>query len=178
MDTIKGLALIGTFIGVLIIFAMWVSLWESVWQASVEPTRGAIYETRLNRLGPSPCLRSSWMWWRSRGLSKNRDGRIWGRTFGGGHRVWFRFICLSETRPITCGAVTSRSDPVINSRRATVVDCLPGHDDMDLLFEGRSGSILLATRVLPSLLAGIALRFSTNSARSIDRKSPAPTQGM
>ena len=126
MDTIKGLALIGTFIGVLIIFAMWVSLWESVWQASVEPTRGAIYETQLNRLGPSPCLRSSWMWWRSRGLSKNRDGRIWGRTFGGGHRVWFRFICLSETRPITCGAVTSRSDPVINSRRATVVDCLPG----------------------------------------------------
>jgi hypothetical protein len=44
---------------VLIIFAMWVSLWENVWQASVEPTRGAIYDTRLNRLGPSPCLRSS-----------------------------------------------------------------------------------------------------------------------
>ena len=42
MDTIKGLALIGTFIGVLTIFAMWVSLWENVWQASVEPTRGAI----------------------------------------------------------------------------------------------------------------------------------------
>jgi hypothetical protein len=39
MDTIKGLALIGTFIGVLITFAMWVSLWENVWQASVEPTR-------------------------------------------------------------------------------------------------------------------------------------------
>ena len=35
MDTIKGLALIATFIGVLIIFAMWVSLWENVWQASV-----------------------------------------------------------------------------------------------------------------------------------------------
>ena len=35
MDTIKGLALIGTFIGVLTIFAMWVSLWENVWQASV-----------------------------------------------------------------------------------------------------------------------------------------------
>ena len=30
MDTIKCLALIGTFIGVLIIFAMWVSLWENV----------------------------------------------------------------------------------------------------------------------------------------------------
>jgi hypothetical protein len=38
MDTIKGLALIGTFIGVLTMFAMWVSLWENVWQASVEPT--------------------------------------------------------------------------------------------------------------------------------------------
>jgi hypothetical protein len=24
---------------------MWVSLWENVWQASVEPTRGAIYDT-------------------------------------------------------------------------------------------------------------------------------------
>ena len=64
MDTLKGAALIGTLIGVLITFAMWVSLWENVWQASVEPTRGAIYETQLNRLGPSPCLRSSWMWWR------------------------------------------------------------------------------------------------------------------
>ena len=46
MDTLKGAALIGTLIDVLITFAMWVSLWESVWQASVEPTRGAIYETR------------------------------------------------------------------------------------------------------------------------------------
>jgi hypothetical protein len=31
--------IIATFIGVLVIFAMWVSLWENVWQASVEPTR-------------------------------------------------------------------------------------------------------------------------------------------
>ena len=67
MDTLKGAALIGTFSGVLIIFAMWVSLWENVWRVSVEPVRGAIYETRLNRLGPSACLRSSWMWWRSAG---------------------------------------------------------------------------------------------------------------
>jgi hypothetical protein len=44
MDT---MALIGTFIGVLIIFAMWVSLWENVWRVSVEPVRGAIYDTRL-----------------------------------------------------------------------------------------------------------------------------------
>jgi hypothetical protein len=35
MDTLKGAALIATFIGVLTIFAMWVSLWENVWQASV-----------------------------------------------------------------------------------------------------------------------------------------------
>ena len=34
MDTIKGLALIGTFIGVLITFAMWVSLWENVCRVS------------------------------------------------------------------------------------------------------------------------------------------------
>ena len=65
--SIQILSLIGTFIGVLIIFAMWVSLWDNVWRVSVEPVRGAIYETRLNRLGPSPCLRSSLMWWRSAG---------------------------------------------------------------------------------------------------------------
>jgi hypothetical protein len=56
-DRLKGAALIATFIGVLITFAMWVSLWENVWQAAVEPTRGAIYDARLNRLGPSP----TWM---------------------------------------------------------------------------------------------------------------------
>ena len=67
MDTIKGLALIATFIGFLTIFAMWVSLWDNVWRVSVEPVRGAIYDTRLNRLGPSPCLRSSWWWWRETG---------------------------------------------------------------------------------------------------------------
>ena len=33
MDTIKGLALIATFIGFLTIFAIWVSLWDNVWQA-------------------------------------------------------------------------------------------------------------------------------------------------
>jgi hypothetical protein len=37
-DRLKGAALIGTFIGVLITFAMWVSLWENVRQASIEPT--------------------------------------------------------------------------------------------------------------------------------------------
>jgi hypothetical protein len=67
MDTIKGLAIIVTFLGVFTIFAMWVSLWENVWRVSVEPVRGAIYDARLNHLGPSPCLRSSWMWWRAAG---------------------------------------------------------------------------------------------------------------
>jgi hypothetical protein len=33
IDTIKGLAPIGTFIGALITFAMWVSLWGNVWQS-------------------------------------------------------------------------------------------------------------------------------------------------
>ena len=58
-DRLKGAALIASFIGVLAIFAMWVALWENVWRVSVEPDRGAIYDARLNRLGPSPCLRSS-----------------------------------------------------------------------------------------------------------------------
>ena len=37
MDTIKGVALIATFIGFLTIFAMWVSLWDNVWRVAVEP---------------------------------------------------------------------------------------------------------------------------------------------
>jgi hypothetical protein len=60
MDTIKGLALIATFIGVLTVFAMWVSLWENVWRVSVEPTRASIYSARI---GPSPCMLKSWSWW-------------------------------------------------------------------------------------------------------------------
>jgi hypothetical protein len=67
VDALKGAALIATFIGFLSIFATWVLLWENVWRVSVEPVRGAIYDARLNRLGPSPCLRSSWMWWRTAG---------------------------------------------------------------------------------------------------------------
>jgi hypothetical protein len=76
MDTIKGLALIAAFIGFLTIFGMWVSLWDNVWRVSVEPVRGAIYDTRLNRLGPSPCLRSSWMWWRCKSSWQRRFVRI------------------------------------------------------------------------------------------------------
>ena len=64
-----GVAVVATFIGVLITFALWVSLWENVWQASVEPTRGAIYDAQLNRLGPSPCLRSSWCGGGRRGVA-------------------------------------------------------------------------------------------------------------
>jgi len=47
IDALKGAALIGTFIGVLITFAMWVSLLENVLQASVEPTRAQIYKVRI-----------------------------------------------------------------------------------------------------------------------------------
>ena len=39
LDTLKGAALIATFIGFLTIFAMWVSLWDNVWRVSVEQTR-------------------------------------------------------------------------------------------------------------------------------------------
>jgi hypothetical protein len=67
MDTLKGVALIGTFIGFLSIFAAWVLLWENVWRVGSNLFVGQYYDTRLNRLGPSPCLRSSWMWWRSAG---------------------------------------------------------------------------------------------------------------
>jgi hypothetical protein len=37
LDKLKATALIATFIGVLTIFAVWVSLWENVWRMSVEP---------------------------------------------------------------------------------------------------------------------------------------------
>jgi hypothetical protein len=45
LDMPKGAALIATFIGVLTIFAVWVSLWDNVWRGdnvwrvSVEPVR-------------------------------------------------------------------------------------------------------------------------------------------
>ena len=55
-DKLKGAALIATFIGVLITFAMWVSLWENVWQAAVEPTRGAIYDARTQSPWPFAML--------------------------------------------------------------------------------------------------------------------------
>jgi hypothetical protein len=32
MDTIRGIALIATFIGFLTVFALWVSLWDNVWR--------------------------------------------------------------------------------------------------------------------------------------------------
>jgi hypothetical protein len=50
IDILKGAALIGTFIGVLAIFAIWVSRWENVWQVSVEPTRAQIYKARIGPL--------------------------------------------------------------------------------------------------------------------------------
>ena len=61
MDTIKGLALIATFIGFLSIFATWVLLWENVWRVSVEPTRANIYKARI---GPSDCLAPIAPWWK------------------------------------------------------------------------------------------------------------------
>jgi hypothetical protein len=66
-DVLKGAALTIAILGFIAACATWIQMWESAWQVAVEPVRGAIYETRLNRLGTSPCLRSSWMWWRSAG---------------------------------------------------------------------------------------------------------------
>jgi hypothetical protein len=50
MDTLKGVALVIAFLGFLATCATWIHIWDSTWQAAVEPIRGAIYETRLNRL--------------------------------------------------------------------------------------------------------------------------------
>jgi ABC-type uncharacterized transport system involved in gliding motility auxiliary subunit len=60
MDTIKGLALIATFIGFLTMFAMWVSLWDQTWRIAVEPTKANIYSAKMISL--SPCTKSWWHW--------------------------------------------------------------------------------------------------------------------
>ena len=68
MDILKGAALIATFIGVLITFAMWISLWDSVWRTAGEPTRVNIYSAEMIRaVEHSACLRSLWMRWRTAG---------------------------------------------------------------------------------------------------------------
>ena len=60
MDILKGAALIGTFISVLITFAMWVSQWDSVRRTAVEPTRANVYSAQMSRaLDHSACMRSS-----------------------------------------------------------------------------------------------------------------------
>jgi hypothetical protein len=58
IDTLKGAALIGTFIDVLTIFAMWVSLWENVWRVSVEPTRANVLQRRNESCAQSLALPS------------------------------------------------------------------------------------------------------------------------
>jgi hypothetical protein len=68
MDTIKGLALIGTFIGFLTIFSMRVSLWDNVWRVVVQPVRSQAYTTQMSRaLDHSAGFRSSLMRWRLAG---------------------------------------------------------------------------------------------------------------
>jgi hypothetical protein len=49
IDTLKGAVLLGTFIGVLIVFAMWMSLWENVWSVSVEVQSMRLDSTGLGR---------------------------------------------------------------------------------------------------------------------------------
>jgi hypothetical protein len=94
LDTL-GATLIGTFIGVLTIFAMWVSLWDNVWRVSVEPGRNLRHSTQ----SPWPfamCLRSSWMWWRSAGTTgegrANEEAPRWEMTSA--PRSAFRNFCM------------------------------------------------------------------------------------
>jgi hypothetical protein len=61
MDTLKGLALIGAFIGFLAIFATWVMIYEATWALAVSPTRANIYKARI---GPSDCLAPLAWWWK------------------------------------------------------------------------------------------------------------------
>ena len=39
MDTLKGVALVIAFLGVIATCATWIYIWDSTWQAAVEPVR-------------------------------------------------------------------------------------------------------------------------------------------
>ena len=67
IDTLKGAALIGTFIGVLITFAMWVSQWDRARRTAVEPSRVNIYSAEMIRAVDHSACRSLWMRWRTAG---------------------------------------------------------------------------------------------------------------
>jgi hypothetical protein len=64
MDTLKGVALVATFLGFIAVFAVWCSIWNKTWQAAVTPIREEIYSASLP---PSHCLMHSWWWWRDAG---------------------------------------------------------------------------------------------------------------
>jgi hypothetical protein len=57
-DRLKGAALVCTFLGFLATCAALVSWWDTTWRIAVEPTRASVYSALI---GPSPCLRSSWI---------------------------------------------------------------------------------------------------------------------
>jgi hypothetical protein len=63
LDTLKGVALIATFIGFLSIFAMWVAMGQCV-ACIGRADQGKHYSARI---GPSHCLSHSWSWWWTEG---------------------------------------------------------------------------------------------------------------
>ena len=69
MDTLKGVALIATFIGFLSIFATWVLLCRIACETSVRATRGAIYDARLIAPALHACDQSWSWWWTARSAS-------------------------------------------------------------------------------------------------------------
>jgi hypothetical protein len=68
MDTLKGAALIATFLGFIATCATGIHIWDATWQAAVEPTRANIYSAEMSRsLDHSACMHSSFWWWRVAG---------------------------------------------------------------------------------------------------------------
>jgi hypothetical protein len=63
LDTLKAVALVGTFIAFLATCTALVEWWDTTWRIAVEPVRSEVYAARIL----SPCLLHSWWWWRESG---------------------------------------------------------------------------------------------------------------
>jgi hypothetical protein len=67
-DTLKGAALVCTFLGFLAMCAALVQWHDKTWKIAIEPTRANVYSAQMRRaLDHSACLRSFWMRWPSAG---------------------------------------------------------------------------------------------------------------
>jgi hypothetical protein len=64
LDKLKGMALIATFIAMLVTFAMAVQWWDTTWRIAVSPVRSEVLRSQMP---PSPCTYGSWWWWREAG---------------------------------------------------------------------------------------------------------------